>query len=253
MTVDAESEEVGELFRQLAQTGDRTVRDKLVEIHLPLAEYLARRFVNRGEILEDLVQVAALGLVKAVERFDPDRGLAFSTFATPTIMGELKRHFRDKTWVIRVPRGIQELYLELRTVVPALTQELGRSPTIAEIAEAAGVSEDAVVEATDAAQVYRLASLDVTASADERRVQQDATAGEDSTLAGLDLRLEVSSLLSYLPERERMIVYLRFYGGLSQSQIATRVGISQMHVSRLLASSLELLRYPARGRDADSR
>src|SRR5688572_31735838 len=143
---DQEREELRQKFAQYAETGDQRLRDELIEAHLRLAEHLARRFANRGVPLDDLVQVASLGLVKAVERFDPGRGLEFSTFATPTIVGELKRHFRDKGWSVRVPRRVQELHVEINTVVGELTQRLGRSPTIAELAQLIGVSEEDVLE-----------------------------------------------------------------------------------------------------------
>src|SRR5580698_8960709 len=149
-----------DLFEEYRRTGDATTRDQLVELHLGLAEYLARRFDHRGEPLDDLVQVASLALIKAVERFDPDRGLEFSTFAVPTIVGELKRHFRDKSWAVRVPRRLQELHLRLTNAVPDLTHELGRSPTIDELAERLDVGADDVVEAMEAGRAYRSSSLD---------------------------------------------------------------------------------------------
>src|SRR5207249_8619137 len=142
------------------RTRDQGLRDHLVATHLPLAEYLARRFSNRGEPLDDLIQVASLALLKAVERFDPDRGLEFSTFATPTIVGELKRHFRDKGWAVRVPPRVQELHLAMATVVATLTQDLGRSPTITEIAQQSGASEEEVLEAMEAGRAYRFVSID---------------------------------------------------------------------------------------------
>src|SRR5438128_11445445 len=154
-------------FETFAETRDPTLRDELIEAHLGLAEYLARRFANRGEPLDDLVQVASVGLLKAVDRFDPERGLEFSTYATPTIVGELKRHFRDKGWAVRVPRRIQELHLRLGKVVSTLSQDLGRSPTIAEVAERAGASEEEVLEAMEAGRAYRFASLDAPGGGDE--------------------------------------------------------------------------------------
>src|SRR6185369_10809384 len=154
-------------FETFAETRDPTLRDGLIEAHLGLAEYLARRFANRGEPLDDLVQVASLGLVKAVERFDPTRGLEFSTFATPTIVGELKRHFRDKGWAVRVPRRVQELHLRLSQVIAGLGQDLGRSPTIAEIAREATASEEEVLEAMEAGHAYRTTSLDAPARGDD--------------------------------------------------------------------------------------
>src|SRR3954468_238841 len=161
MTLDRnDKNELMRIYQAFADTRDAGIRDQLIEAHLGLAEYLARRFANRGEPLDDLVQVASLGLVKAVERFDPSRGLEFTTFATPTIVGELKRHFRDKGWAVRVPRRVQELHLRVTKVVDDLSLEMGRSPTVAEIAHRAGTTEDEVVEAIDAGSAYRSASLD---------------------------------------------------------------------------------------------
>jgi RNA polymerase sigma-B factor len=232
-------------FRDFAQSRDPALRDRLIEAHLGLAEYLARRFANRGEPLDDLVQVASLGLVKAVERFDPDRGLEFTTFATPTIVGELKRHFRDKGWAVRVPRRVQELHLRVTRVVEDLSLELGRSPTVIEISRRSGITEDEVLEAMDAGSAYRSASLDAgTADSDDERGQGLlATLGElDADLVRAERRAALGPLLSSLPEREQVMLYLRFYEGLTQSEIAKRLGISQMHVSRLLARSLQQLR-----------
>src|SRR5882724_5629913 len=153
-------QELRDRLEEYARTGDKVLRDEIVGSQVGLAEYLARRFKNRGEPIEDLIQVALLGLLKAVERFDPSRGLEFSTFATPTIVGELKRHFRDKGWAVRVPRRVQELHLRLGKVVSSLSQDQGRSPTIGEIAERAGASEEEVLEAMEAGRAYRFASLD---------------------------------------------------------------------------------------------
>src|SRR6266705_2851380 len=168
MTFDVQRrDELRQKFAEYAETRDQTLRDELVGAHLGLAEYLARRFTNRGEPLDDLTQVASVGLLKAVERFDPERGLEFSTFATPTIVGELKRHFRDKGWAVRVPRRVQELHLRLGHVVNLLGQELGHSPTIAEIAQRARVSEEEVLEAIEAGHAYRYTSLDAPAAGDD--------------------------------------------------------------------------------------
>src|SRR5687768_10774861 len=232
-------------FEAFAETRDPGLRDQLIEAHLGLAEYLARRFANRGEPLDDLIQVALLGLLKAVERFDPSRGLEFSTFATPTIVGELKRHFRDKGWAVRVPRRVQELHLRMGTVVNTLSQELGRSPTIPEIAQRAEVSVDEVLEAMEAGRAYRFSSIDTPAGEDEDRAQSPAAGqlGEDDTgLEEVEQRMLLSPLIASLPKREQMIIHLRFFRGMTQSEIAARLGISQMHVSRLLARSLAQLR-----------
>jgi RNA polymerase sigma-B factor len=232
-------------LEEYARTGDQELRDEIVASQVGLAEYLARRFKNRGEPIEDLIQVALLGLLKAVERFDPGRGLEFSTFATPTIVGELKRHFRDKGWAVRVPRRVQELHLRMGTVVNSLSQELGRSPTIPEIAQRAEVSIDEVLEAMEAGRAYRFSSIDAPAGDDDDRAQSPAAAqlGEaDSGLEEVEQRMLLSPLIASLPKREQMIIHLRFFRGMTQSEIASRLGISQMHVSRLLARSLAQLR-----------
>lgn len=238
---DAGRDELRELFAAYARTRDRALRDRLVAAHLPLAVHLARRFANRGEPAEDLEQVAALALVKAVERFEPDRGLAFATFAAPTILGELKRHFRDQGWGVRVPRRIQELHLALGGVVERLTQELGRAPTIGEIAAAAGVAEEEVLEALDAGRAYRPGPLEA-AGDDATGHAEVVPGGEDPDLDRVEVSATLAPLLAKLPERERRIVRLRFFAHMTQSEIAARLGISQVHVSRLLARSLRRLR-----------
>ncbi len=238
-------EELTEQFLAYAQTRDSSLRDQLVGAHLGLAEYLARRFANRGEPLDDLVQVASLGLIKAVDRFDPTRGVAFSTYATHTIVGELKRHFRDKGWAVRAPRRMQELYLSLGKVVATLGQELGRSPTIAELAAEVQVSEEEVLEALEAGQAYRSTSLDAPAGTEEGETLGARLGGEDASLEDAESRATLSPLLGQLGQRERLILHLRFFEGLTQSEIATRLGISQMHVSRLLARSVSQLRNAA--------
>lgn len=234
------------------RTRDRAIRNEIAEHYMRLAEFLARRFTNRGEPLDDLRQVALVGLLKAVERFEPDRGLQFSSFATPTITGELKRHFRDKGWAVRVPRRLQELHLQLDRTTAALSQELGRPPTPSEIAERAGVSEEDVLEGMEAGSLYRLASLDGQTDDEDGEPGRDRIGAPDPELAAVPERIEVERLLRTLPERERRIVYLRFYEGLTQSEIAEEVGVSQMHVSRLLVRSLGRLAAQARdGRGSD--
>jgi RNA polymerase sigma-B factor len=237
-------------FEAFADTRDASLRDQLIEAHLGLAEYLARRFANRGEPLDDLVQVASLGLVKAVERFDPARGLEFTTFATPTIVGELKRHFRDKGWAVRVPRRVQELHLRVTRVIDDLATELGRSPTVQEIAVRAGTTEDEVTEAVDAGSAYRSASLDAGRSDDDETPGLLGQLGQiDPEMASAERRAALGPLISELPEREQVMLYLRFYEGMTQSEIAKHLGISQMHVSRLLSRSLQQLRELAEPRD----
>jgi RNA polymerase sigma-B factor len=244
---DAERrQELRELFVSFAETRDEGMRAELIEAHLGLAEYLARRFNNRGEPLDDLVQVASTGLIKAVDRFEPERGLEFSTYATHTIVGELKRHFRDKGWAVRVPRRMQELHLRLSALVSTLNQDLGRSPTIPEIAAAAGVSEEEVLEAMEAGQAYRFTSLDAPVPGEDSGGSLATSLGEDDvTMVDVEHRVALSPLLAKLPARQQKIIHLRFFEGLTQSEIATRLGISQMHVSRLLARSLAQLREEA--------
>jgi RNA polymerase sigma-B factor len=230
-----------ELFVTYHRTRDLAVRDELVAANLRLALHLARRFANRGVSIDDLEQVASLGLLRAIDRFDPDRKLEFSTFATPTIMGELKRHFRDKGWSVRVPRRVQELHLRLNSVVADLTHQLGRSPTITELASAARASEEEVLEAMEAAQAYRSASLD--GRADSYPESAGAQLGvDDLGLFQAENRLLVEELLAHLAPREQLLLRLRFYEEMTQQQIAERLGVSQMHVSRLLARCLEDLR-----------
>jgi RNA polymerase sigma-B factor len=228
------------LFVEFAKTRDDGLRDKLVEAHLGLAHQLARRFSNRGEPLDDLVQVASVGLIKSVNRFDPGREVEFSTFATRTILGELKRHFRDKGWAIRAPRRVQELYLELAPATSALAQELGRPPSVAELATRVGASEESVLEALEAGQAYRTTSLEVPNRQEETLERRLGT--EDFKFAGVEDRATLEPALAKLPHREREILRMRFMDGLTQSEIAHRVGISQMHVSRLITSSLGRLR-----------
>ena len=237
---------VRELFRQFRETGDPEVRQELIEAHLGLVEYLARRFAGRGEPLEDLVQVATIGLIKAVDRFDPDREVEFSTYATPTIAGELKRHFRDKGWAVRVPRRLQELNLQLGEIIGHLSQKLGRSPTVAEMAEAAGTTEEEVLEGLDSAHAYTLTSLDAP-TGEEDLALREQIGSEDETLELLEYRTSLMPLLDQLPPRERTMLYLRFFKGMTQSEIADRLGISQMHVSRLLARTLAQLREGLEG------
>ncbi len=228
-------------FEEFHRTRDPHLRDVLVEEHLRLAVHLARRFDHRGVPLEDLVQVASVGLVHAVERFEPHRGLEFSTFATPTIMGELKRHFRDKGWAVRVPRRIQELHVRINTLATDLTQQLGRSPTIVELSVAARTSPEEVLEAMEAAQAYRSSSLD---SSGPDRSDRDAalvSSGEE-LLFQVDDKLLIERLLSTLSPREQLMIRMRFYEEMTQSEIAERLDISQMHVSRLLARCLERFR-----------
>jgi RNA polymerase sigma-B factor len=239
----AERQRARDLFAQLATGPDATVRDELVRMHLPLVEYLARRFRNRGEPLEDLVQVATIGLIKSIDRFDLERGVEFSTYATPTIVGEIKRHFRDKGWAIRVPRRLQELKLTLTKATSELSQTLGRSPTVSELATHLNLQEEEILEGLESANAYSAVSLDATDSGDDDAPAVSESLGMvDEALEGVEYRESLKPLLDKLPPREKKILVLRFFGNMTQSQIAAELGISQMHVSRLLARTLTQLR-----------
>jgi RNA polymerase sigma-B factor len=225
-------------------TPDHTrLRERLIEIYLPLAEYLAGRFRDRGEPLDDLVQVANLALIKSVDGFDVDRGAAFGSYAIPMILGELKRHFRDKGWDVRVPRRVQELRLEVTKAIGHLAQRLGRSPTVADLAAYLGVREEDVVEGLDSANAYRALSLQAPLAGHEPHTELAELMGDvDHQLEWVEDREALRPLIAKLPRRERRIIALRFFGNMTQSQIATELGISQMHVSRLLSHALAVLR-----------
>ncbi len=231
-----------ELFERLASDPDDTdARDELVTLHLPLVQHLARRFRNRGEPYDDLVQVATIGLIKSIDRFDNDRGVEFSTYATPTVVGEIKRHFRDKGWAVRVPRRLQELRLQLARATHELAQQLGRSPTVAELALRLDLSEEQVLEGLESANAYSTVPLD--GGDEEGSPGLLTTLGEDdAALEHVENHESLKPLLAALPERERHILMLRFFRGMTQSEIAAEIGISQMHVSRLLSRTLVRLR-----------
>jgi RNA polymerase sigma-B factor len=237
-----------ELFERLASLPaddpERArIRATLVELHLPLVEYLARRFRNRGEWLDDLTQVATIGLIKSIDRFDLERGVEFSTYATPTIVGEIKRHFRDKGWAVRVPRRLQELKLSLTKAIGDLAQREGRAPTVSELAAHLQMSEEEVLEGLESANAYSTVSLDAPDSGDEDApAVADSLGMIDDALEGVEYRESLKPLLERLPPREKKILLLRFFGNMTQSQIAAELGISQMHVSRLLARTLAQLR-----------
>jgi RNA polymerase sigma-B factor len=219
------------------------LRDRVIEDLLPLATHLAARFRNRGEPFDDLAQVANLALIKAVDGFDPDRGVSFSSYAVPFIAGELKRYFRDKTWHVRVPRRLQELSLQINRATDELTQQLGRSPTVADLAAHLGVGEEETIEALEAAAAYHSLSLDAPAGGEEGTTPLvDLIGSEDGELDQVDARVALPPLLATLPVREQRILAMRFFGNLTQSQIAAELGISQMHVSRLITRALETLR-----------
>jgi RNA polymerase sigma-B factor len=219
-------------------------REELVQLHLPLVDHCARRFANRGEPLDDLVQVGTIGLIKSVDRFDTDRGVEFSTYATPTIIGEIKRYFRDKGWAIRVPRRLQELRMSISSVTGELSQELGRSPTPRELADKIGVGVEEVMEGLESANAYSTLSLDAGDSGDDGGSMSmlDTLGMDDEALDHVEIRESIKPLIEQLPSREKTILMLRFFRGMTQSQIASEIGVSQMHVSRLLSRTLEELR-----------
>lgn len=244
MSTGASGDDRAALFAEYRRTGDRQVRNRIIEANLGLAESIARRYGGRGEHHEDLAQVAMLGLLKAVERFEPERGLAFSSFAAPTIEGELKRHFRDRRWAVRMPRRLQELSLAVNQSTASLAQRRGRSPTVAEIARDTGLTEESVLEAIEAGRAATAGSLDSGGrkDADTGDAPAERLGRSDPDLEGVEQRLVVSRLLELLSERERQMMVLRFYDGMTQSEIAGRFGVSQMQVSRILTRALERLR-----------
>ncbi|HJD80835.1 RNA polymerase sigma factor SigF [Kitasatospora aureofaciens] len=219
------------------------VRDTLIELNLPLVRYASARFRSRNEPMEDIVQVGTIGLIKAIDRFDPERGVEFPTFAMPTVVGEIKRFFRDTSWSVRVPRRLQELRLALTKAGDDLSQRLDRSPTVAELAACLGVSEEDVVEGLAVGNAYTASSLDSSpGEEDSEGPLADRLGYEDLALEGVEYRESLKPLLAKLPPRERRIIMLRFFGNLTQSQIGEEIGISQMHVSRLLTRTLTQLR-----------
>ena len=237
-----------ELFTQMREDGvadavREGARDSLVHLHLPLVEHCARRFRNRGEPFEDLVQVGTIGLIKSVDRFDPERGVEFSTYATPTIIGEIKRYFRDKGWAIRVPRRLQELRMQIGSATAELTQSLGRSPTAGELAERVGCSVEEIIEGIESSNAYSTLSLDATDDSDDGTSSMlDALGADDAGLEHVEIRESLKPLLDRLEPREKRILLLRFFKNQTQSQIAEEIGVSQMHVSRLLSRTLDQLR-----------
>jgi RNA polymerase sigma-B factor len=232
------------LLRRYHEEGDLKAREQLIEQYMSLVRSLARRYSYRGEQLDDLIQIGAIGLIKAIDRFDLSRGVELTTYATPNIIGEIKRHFRDRGWAVRVPRGLQELNVQLSRLIEQKSVELGRSPTIAELAEAAGVDEEAALEAIESGRAYSSLSLSSGGSNEE---------GEEldllESLGDIEHEYEVSEDRAVLAPgfkaldpRERTILHLRFFAGLTQSQIAEQIGISQMHVSRLIRRAVEKMR-----------
>ncbi|WP_433788935.1 SigB/SigF/SigG family RNA polymerase sigma factor [Actinoplanes sp. CA-252034] len=247
MTAVATTDRASELIKDLAampvgHPSRATVRDRTIEAWMPLARHLANRYAGRGEPVDDLQQVAVMGLIKAVDRFDAERGIEFAGFAIPTIVGELKRHFRDRTWSIRVPRRLQELRLAITGANNDLTHSLGRSPTVADIAAHLGIGEEEVLEGLEGARAYQSTSLSTPANAEGSMSLGDTLGGDDTGFELAELRIALGPAMAALDEREQKIISLRFYGNLTQSEIADQVGVSQMHVSRLLARALAKLR-----------
>ena len=239
----AESDKI--LLRRYHENGDLQAREQLIEQYMSLVRSLARRYSYRGEQLDDLVQIGSIGLIKAIDRFDLERGVELTTYATPNIIGEIKRHFRDRGWAVRVPRGLQELNVQLSRLIEQLTVQLGRSPTIPELAKAASVTDEEVLEALESGRAYTSLSL----SAGSGGHDEDGELDPLESLGTIEHQYEVSEDRAVLEpgfrvldERERKILHLRFFEGLTQSQIAQQVGISQMHVSRLIRRSLEKIR-----------
>jgi RNA polymerase sigma-B factor len=234
------SGETRDLLRRWRDGGDYAAREELVERMLPLARSLARRYANKGEPLDDLEQVASVGLLKAIDRFDVDRGVKFATFAVPTIAGEIKRHFRDRGWMLRVPREVQELNARLSGTRETLTRDLGRSPTVEELATGAQATVDRVVEALSAGEAYTMMSLDEPVADGVGAL--DGIGRPDEGFERTEQRLMLRTGFHELAPREREILRLRFFEGLTQREIADAVGISQMHVSRLIRRSVDALR-----------
>jgi RNA polymerase sigma-B factor len=238
MSEDREVEH--ERFVQLRATGDATLRTKLIEEHLWLAKHAARRFAGRGEPSDDLVQVASLALVKAVDRFDPEHQVRFSTFAMPTIVGELRRHFRDRTWSMRVSRRLKDLHLELRAASEDLTHTLGRPPSVDELADALDTTAEEVLEAMEAGATYRTASIEQHyAGAESDEVALPGV--DDAELDATSERVVMREALKALSQRDRRVLYLRYYLEMTQAEIAEQVGVSQVHVSRILRATLAKL------------
>jgi RNA polymerase sigma-B factor len=233
------------LFTRI-RDGDQRAREHLIERYLPLARRLARRYQRTEEPMDDLVQVASLGLIKAVDRFDPEREILFSSYAVPTILGELKRHFRDRTWSVRVPRDLQELALRIDQVVGSLSADSGRAPAVAEIARAIGASEERVLDAMEAASAYHAGSLDAPRGSrqddDSGGTVADSLGSEESGFERAEDRATLEPLLAHISERERLVLRLRFAEGMTQAEIGARIGVSQMQVSRLIRQALGRLR-----------
>jgi RNA polymerase sigma-B factor len=239
-----DKEHTRELFRRYRLEGDEGARDELITMYLNLVRYLASRFRNRGEPIDDLVQVGTIGLIKAIDRFDIERQVEFTTYATPTIVGELKRYFRDKGWAIKVPRRLQELSFKVNQAVDALTQKLQRSPTIKEIADYLEVTPDEVLEAMETSEAYNFVSLesDRGGEGSDSFSILEYIGKDDALMAVIDDRTTLQVAFKELTAQEQRVLYLRFFEGLTQTEIARQLDISQMQVSRLLRRTLRVLR-----------
>ncbi|MBI2843469.1 MAG: SigB/SigF/SigG family RNA polymerase sigma factor [Armatimonadetes bacterium] len=238
-------EETEDLFRRYTKTRDPKIRDQLVMMHQNLVRFLAGKFANRGEALEDLVQVGVIGLINAVDRFDPERGTKFSTYATPTIVGEIRRHFRDKAWSLKVPRRLQELNLAANKAAERLSQKLGRPPTIRDIATEVGASEEETLEAIELGNAYDTVSLDskLAHEGESAPLTLAEFVGDfDGSLQNIDTYGDLKQAMECLEPREKAIIYYRFFKDMSQTEVAKRLNISQMHVSRLQQKALKRLR-----------
>jgi RNA polymerase sigma-B factor len=231
-----------ELLRRYHEQGDRSAREQLVQRHLPLVRALARRYAGRGESIDDIEQVGAIGLIKAIDRYELSREVALTTYATPNVVGEIKRHFRDKGWAIRIPRGLQELNAKMSSTIERLTAKLGHSPSITEIAIELETTPEQVLEAMEAGSAYAPVSLSAGPGSDGELDPMETIGEEDSNFERSEQRASLEPALDLLPDREREILRMRFEDGLTQTQIAEQVGVSQMHVSRLIRKSLARMR-----------
>ena len=245
-TASLHSDDAQALLREYARTRDIRVRNRLVALHERMVRYLAGRFGSGGGTsVDDLVQVGYVGLIAAIDRFDPEKGVSFVTFAVPTILGEIKRYFRDQTWGLKAPRRLRELGLSLRKLREQLEQKLGRPPTVAEMAQAAGVSEERLLQAMDLDRIYQPASLDAhlqDENGDDKSSFWEAIGRMDPELSAIEERETVRRALERLDQRQRTIIYYRFFEDASQAEVANRLGISQMHVSRLERQALRRLK-----------
>lgn len=242
---DWTEEDAESLFSQYAATKNPRIRDRLVLMHQNLVRFLAGKFMNRGEPIEDLVQVGTIGLINAIDRFDPGRGTKFSTYATPTIVGEIRRHFRDKAWSLKVPRRLQELNLAANKAAEGLSQKLGRAPTIQEIAQSVGASEEETLEAIELGNAYDTVSLDSKLAYESESAPlslAEFVGDTDGSLDSLEKYGDLNQAMDCLDTRERSIIYLRFFRDMSQTEVAKKLNISQMHVSRLQQKALRRLK-----------